>query len=105
MNLQKPYKVGIIGYGVVGQAVKHGLASVAEFKWYDKYIPNYSLEHVVEVSEFIFVCVPTPVKDDKTINLSIMDEVMGKIAQALPYENDKLIVIKSTVTPGTAPSL
>jgi len=101
MNLKKQFKVGIIGYGVVGQAVANGFKEVAEVKYYSKHDTTYSLGEVVRDSTYIFLGVPTPVKEDKTIDLSIMDEVMGKIASCTDG-GDKYIVIKSTVIPGTA---
>ncbi len=92
-------KIGVVGFGIVGQATAYAFSD-EEIKWYDKYKAGpYSLQEVIEHSEIIFVCVPTPCKDNK-IDLSIMDEVMAQITH---YTNntEKIIVIKSTVIPGT----
>ncbi|MBS3145920.1 UDP-glucose/GDP-mannose dehydrogenase family protein [Candidatus Woesearchaeota archaeon] len=97
--------IGIIGYGIVGTAVDYGFRqSLPEGKqnkilWYDKYKDGSSLEEVVENSDFIFVTLPTPYKNNR-IDLTIMDENIDKIAK-LSEEKDKVIVIKSSVIPGT----
>ncbi len=98
--------IGIVGYGFVGQAVANGFKEKNNILYYDKYKDTDSLEHVVESSEFIFVCLPTPFKEGKTgrgIDLSIMDENIAQIAQK-SQNTDKIIIIKSTVVPGTTES-
>lgn len=93
-------KIGIVGYGFVGKAVEYGFSN-HEVHIYDKYKDTESLEVVVKNSGFIFVCLPTPIKEDESgIDLSIMDETISLIDK---YTNgtDKIILIKSTVVPGT----
>jgi UDPglucose 6-dehydrogenase len=101
MNSKKLFNVGIIGYGVVGKAVASGFKDVANIKYYDKVGVTDSFEEVVNNSQFIFLCVPTPVKENGSIDLLIMDEVVGNIAKTTNGK-DKYIIIKSTVIPGTA---
>lgn len=103
-NLLIPISLGIIGYGFVGQAVANGFKVTSgekdQIRWYDKYKQGDSLEDVIKNSEFIFVCLPTPMKADETgIDLSIFDSMIPQITK---YTNhtDKIIIIKSTVTPG-----
>jgi UDPglucose 6-dehydrogenase len=97
-------KIGLIGWGVVGKAVGEGFAANPKNNviWYDKYLKDSSsLEEVIESSEFIFVSVPTPMfHDDSGIDLSIMDEVVNKAASKMTDTN-KVLIIKSTVIPGT----
>lgn len=100
-----PIKIGIVGYGFVGQAVANGFKAASEGKdtiaWYDKYKEGNSFEEVINDNEFIFVCLPTPMKQDETgIELSIFEEMIPKIT-SLTDNTDKIIIIKSTVTPGT----
>ncbi len=100
-----PIKLGIIGYGFVGQAVANGFQTASGGKdtivWYDKFKDGSSLEEVIKSSEFIFVCLPTPMKQDESgIELSIFEEMIPQITK-LTDNTDKIIVIKSTVTPGT----
>ena len=91
--------IGIIGYGIVGEALAYGFGVKNKIRYYDKYKDSASFEDVVKSSEFIFVCVPTPYNEGG-IDLSIMDEVVSKISE-LSEDTDKIIVIKSTVIPGT----
>lgn len=95
--LYKP-NLGIIGYGIVGQAVAYGFNNHSVV-YYDKYKPSLSLEEVVEKSDIIFVCLPTPYKGNR-IDLAIIEESVADITQFTNNTN-KLLVIKSTVVPGT----
>lgn len=90
--------IGIIGYGIVGKAVHHAFKD-NNVLYYDKYIKSTPLKEVVEKSEFIFICLPTPFKNDK-IDLSIIDENLKEITKFTDNTN-KIIIIKSTVVPGT----
>jgi UDPglucose 6-dehydrogenase len=92
-------KIGIIGKGYVGNAVKKGFESKGfVVKAYDKFKESDNFEDVA-ACDFIFICVPTPPKEDGSIDLSMMDEVIGRLTQ----DNFRgIIVIKSTVIPGTA---
>jgi len=92
--------IGIIGYGIVGEALAYGFGVKNTIRYYDKHKDSDSLEDVVKNSEFIFICVPTPYNDEG-IDLSIMDETMKNVSGLLPSRSDKIVVIKSTVIPGT----
>jgi UDP-glucose 6-dehydrogenase len=97
---KRKFKIGIIGYGIVGQAVEYGFSN-SEIHIYDKYKDYESLEDVAKKSDYIFICLPTPIKSDESgIDLSIINDNVSKI---MKYTNgtDKVIVIKSTVVPGT----
>lgn len=104
-----PADIGIIGFGIVGQALAYGfsqqdIADKYRIKYYDKYKESSPLEDVVGDSEFIFICLPTPMKADESgIDLSIIEE---NLAQITRYTDgtDKIIVIKSTIVPGTTAS-
>ncbi len=100
-------KVGIIGWGIVGQATGKGLASKNEVIWYDKYREGgNTLEEVLDKSEFIFICVPTPMHADYSgIDLSVVDSVVDEVVPQvsggdLPAQAGKIVIIKSTVIPG-----
>lgn len=105
-----PAKIGIIGYGIVGQAIAYGF-SQGEFKnkyrilYFDKYKKSTPLVKVVKSSDFIFICLPTPTKDDESgIDLSIINEMIAKIIP-LTNNTDKIVIIKSTIIPGTTTEL
>ncbi len=109
-ELINPAKLGIIGYGIVGQAVAYGFSQPEikdkyEIRYYDKYKETATLEEVVKMSEFIFICLPTPMKADESgIDLSIIEDSIAEITK-ITNATDKIIVIKSTVVPGTTASL
>jgi UDPglucose 6-dehydrogenase len=96
--------IGVIGWGVVGRATGEGFATSPENKifWYDKFNKKSApLSQVITKSQFIFLCLPTPMFDDDSgIDLSIMDEMVAKIAPKIAGTN-KILIIKSTVVPGT----
>jgi len=104
--------IGIVGYGIVGKSVDYGLRRDNEnIFFYDKFKEEDNikgirrkclpLKDVVEKSEFIFVCLPTPFSESgQSIDLTIMDEAIDEIAK-LTESTNKIIVIKSTVVPGT----
>lgn len=98
-------KIGIIGYGYVGQAVAYGFSN-AELHIYDKYKDGFeTLSQVVKKSEFIFICLPTPIREDESgIDLSIIEDVVGKITK-LTNTSNKIVIIKSTTIPGTTERL
>lgn len=104
-ELTLPANIGIIGYGIVGQAIAYGFSKASHsrdvIRYYDKYKDTLSLAEVVEKSEFIFVALPTPMKKDESgIDLSIFDAVMDEITQYTD-NTQKIIIIKSTIVPGT----
>ncbi len=100
MKSKRTFRVGVIGYGFVGQAVEYGFSN-QEVHIYDKFKNFEPLEEVVEKSDYIFVCLPTPIKEDESgIDLSITDESVKELAK-LTKGTDKIIIIKSTVVPGT----
>ncbi len=93
--------VGIIGYGVVGQATANGLKQKGDtIYFYDKYRKDsLPIEEVARKSDIIFLCLPTPYKRDQ-IDLSIIDENIEKL---VPFTDntEKVVVVKSTVVPTT----
>lgn len=93
--------IGIIGYGIVGHALAYGF-SPADIRIYDKYKDGFeSLKTVVEKSEFIFICLPTPIcSDESGIDLSIINDSTERITRHTNGTR-KIIAIKSTVVPGT----
>lgn len=95
--------IGIIGYGIVGSALAHGFSGKKRYtiRYYDKFQNTESLKSVVEKSEFIFICLPTPMlADESGIDLSIITETVAKITP-LTNGTNKIVTIKSTVVPGT----
>jgi len=100
--------IGIVGFGMVGQALQHGFAQTCDFRIYDKNpkLSENTLKEVVIDSDFIFICVPTPMKRDSgEADISIIDKTLNYISFYLPYDNGKIFIIKSTIPPGTTNKL
>lgn len=97
--MSKP-TIGIIGNGFVGEAQAFAFSPVAEIRLYD--IDPLKSTHTLNQthdSDFVFVCVPTPMYDDGKQNLEFVEEVFK-------YSNEKPIyILKSTILPGTTKKL
>jgi nucleotide sugar dehydrogenase len=104
-------KLGIVGQGFVGLALKAGFGKHYEIETYDKYDESKStceLFDLVAECEVIFVCVPTPMNKDGSCHTDIVESVVKEIDKwADSYWKDikPTIVIKSTVSPGTTDRL
>jgi len=101
-------KVGIIGNGFVGSAILHGfILHVEDILIYDKNPKRstHNLEEVVANCQIIFVCVPTPMFESGECDLSIVENLIQEIAKCEKRVNNQVIVVKSTIVPGTIESL
>ncbi|MBX4192468.1 hypothetical protein KW798_03210 [Candidatus Parcubacteria bacterium] len=95
-------KVGIIGVGNVGSAVRHGLTRIGhDVSVYDVKMPETSLRNVLS-TDVVFISVPTPQGSDGSCDTSIVEKVVDELALA---NYTGLITIKSTVEPGTVDRL
>ena len=92
-------KIGIIGVGMVGGAVNNYFEKqgVKPFV-YDKG-KNFGSIKEVNQADIVFICVPTPFDKEKGFDLSYVTESCDNIS------GNKIIVIKSTVLPGTTQKL
>ena len=92
----KNYKLGIIGHGYVGESQSFAFSPSFDVRVYDKDLSKstHSLDEVLE-SDFIFVCVPTPMKKDGSQDLSYIENFFKCAIDGPVY------IIKSTVLPGT----
>jgi len=95
----KDLKIGIMGLGMVGGALKRYFDK-AGYKvfFYDKGKNEGSIEEVNQ-ADVIFICVPTPFNKEKGFDLSFIEDACQNIS------GEKVIVIKSTVLPGTTEKL
>ena len=81
------------------------LPSSQKFKKYHKVLTydlddskcNTTKQKLLENSEIIFVCLPTPMNSDGSCNLNIVESVIKELNIIGEY----LVVIKSTIPPGT----
>ena len=91
----KKYKIGIIGIGYVGNVLRRYFRSLRITPFvYDKYKKMGSLSEVNN-ADVIFIAVPTPYNLQKGFDLSYVNAVTKDIM------GNKIIVLKSTVLPGT----
>lgn len=103
-------KIGIIGQGFVGNAVREGMTSHYEVIAYDK-DPNKfsnanSIFDVVEQTSVTFLCVPTPMRKNGSCDLSIVKSALEEISDvARALNKNQIVVIKSTIPPGTTDQL
>jgi len=87
----KRQKVGIIGVGTVGGAMAGAInGSIL----YDKYKKIGSIDEI-NSCDIIFVCVPTPYNKKVGCDISAVKDVFSWL------QGEKIVVIKSTVVPGT----
>jgi UDPglucose 6-dehydrogenase len=94
-------KVGIMGTGMVGGALQRYFEKKdnLELFLYDKG-KNIGSPEEVNKAEVIFICVPTPyLKNGQGFDLSYVEEAIGTL------KDGKVVVIKSTVLPGTTEAL
>jgi len=94
--------IGVIGQGYVGTAIKLGFQEHYKVLTYDKFdlakSTHSKISDLVEETKIIFVCVPTPMRKDGTCYTGIVEEVIREINETA---DDHIVVIKSTVPPGT----
>ena len=92
----KKYKLGVIGHGYVGESQSFAFSPSFDVRVYDKdsLKSTHSLNEVLD-SDFIFVCLPTPMKKDGSQDLSFIESFF-KTAKVGP-----IYIIKSTIVPGT----
>jgi len=110
MKNNQEYQVGIIGQGFVGSAIHAGLKDFYSVITYDikPELRNCeSLYHLVSKSDFIFVCLPTPMQSDGSCYIGIVEKAVSDINELCTANNlvDKVLIIKSTVPPGTTAEL
>tara|TARA_B100000427_G_scaffold212060_1_gene176878 strand:+ start:251 stop:1072 length:822 start_codon:yes stop_codon:yes gene_type:complete len=94
--------IGIIGNGFVGEAMAFAFSPSVETKVYDldPLKSTNSLEETLD-SNFVFICLPTPMKKDGNQDLSFIIDF---------FKNNKInhkpiYIIKSTILPGTTKNL
>ena len=97
-------RIGIVGIGTVGSAVRFGLEKKRghDVAVHDIKMPETSLEQVYDASDMIFICVGTPQSPDGSCDTSAVEQVCASIdTMARDRGETKDVVVKSTVIPGT----
>ncbi len=89
-------KVGIIGYGFVGKALSSALKKDVKTFKIDPCL-NTKISDLINFSpDICFICVPTPMEEDGSQDISILKKVINEIYSC---NLKSLIVLKSTVLP------
>ena len=101
--------IGIIGCGVVGNAVKQGMSHAFDVLTYDKF-KDGGCKSIFDLMQRIdgpvFICVPTPMSPDGSCDVSIVHAVVREIHNVQRYIKKEITVaIKSTVPTGTTQEL
>ena len=99
-NQKNKTKIGIIGQGFVGSAIREGLKSFYKVSTYDLDETKCNSTHrqVCLNSDIIFVCLPTPMRKDGSCDTRILESAILKIDSTVKREkNHPIIVVKSTV--------
>ena len=97
-------RVGIIGLGMVGEPVRKWFEELNGYKrgrdlfCYDVDTKK-GYNDDVNKADVVFISVPTPPNPDGSCNVSIVENVVSTV------KDGKIVVVKSTVSPGTVQSL
>ena len=114
-------KIGIVGQGYVGTALKEGMSQHYDIETFD-INPNLrtteSIRDLVRDTSMAFVCVPTPMRKDGSCDTSIVEGVVKDVDEAQewalssmldhgmqPVDKRFIVIIKSTIPPGTTNKL
>lgn len=99
-NTPNGIKIGIVGIGMVGTPLMHYFESERDFRRGEELflfdrdpIKNYNDD--VSRADVVFICVPTPRRENGSVNIEIAERAIANIT------GEKIVVIKSTVPPGT----
>lgn len=89
--------IGIIGLGIVGNACKFGFELIGHNVSIHDVKLQTKIDDVLN-TEIVFICVPTPSKEDGSCDVSIVEAVISELKR---HSYPGIVAIKSTVPPGT----
>ena len=95
-------KIAVIGHGFVGKAVSFAFTIPSNTVQIIDPIYNSHISELDEDTHFAFVCVPTPMGCDGSIDADIVRTCVKEVVERAPHA---IIVLKSTVTPGVVNDL
>ncbi len=95
-------KVGIVGVGVLGQAMAQIFSEIGHIKvsLYDKFKPEIADPTAVKDADIVFVQVPTPVFENGRQDLTAVEDVC-QVLDGHPG----IVVLRSTLMPGATEML
>ncbi len=97
-RLQPPYnmKIGIVGFGFVGKALKNGLRDSVDCIEIDPKLDTNLSDLSNHKPDIVFVCLPTPMNDDGSQNIDIVRDAIFELNK---HDPNILVVLKSTILP------
>jgi len=105
-------KIAIVGHGFVGAAVDYGFTHpnvekiIVDPKYDGSNLKHHynSIEDLKNVYDIdaIFICVPTPMKNNGKVDSSVVADIVKKV---LRHQITGMIIIKSTITPDIAKTI
>ena len=114
-------KIGIIGQGFVGTAIREKFKHYYQVHTYDKFetdkcvsydgddiisTEKNCIESIVSKCEITFVCVPTPMFHNGKCDTTIVESVIKDLDKECEKQNKSIIaIVKSTIPPGTTKHL
>lgn len=97
-------KIGIVGLGMVGSPLKKYFEERGAKRGKNLFLcdsdPSKNFNDDINKADIIFICVPTPKSKDGSCDTGIVESVVKKFKGT-----GKILIIKSTVLPGTAARL
>ena len=102
-------KIGVIGQGFVGSAVREGMKNYYDVVTYDINGKGTvsTLDKLISQVNETFLCLPTPMRKSGECDLSIVRECLNNISAIVEYyqKSNFIVIIKSTIPPGTTEQL
>lgn len=96
------FKIAIIGHGFVGKAVDYGFSCPNITKIIIDPLLKTDIHSLVSESlDAIFVCLPTPMAADGSIDATLVENTVSYLKQNV----SGIIIVKSTITPDVATHL
>ena len=91
--------IGIIGQGFVGNAIYQKFKNYFDVYTYDLDESKRTSGETEAMSQnIVFVCLPTPMNSDGSCSTELVEWTIDKICK---LKKCKIIVVKSTISPGT----
>jgi UDPglucose 6-dehydrogenase len=102
-------KIGVIGQGFVGSAVREGMKNYFDVRTFDinGLCNEPSLDELIHQVNETFLCLPTPMRRSGECDLSIVRDCLQDISDMVEYyqKENFIVIIKSTIPPGTTEQL
>ena len=89
-------KISIVGFGFVGKALNNAVKRDVIVQKIDPKLNTSTVDIKDFDPDIIFICVPTPMNEDGSQDISILMEIISDIKS---FDISSLVVIKSTILP------